>query len=87
MGEGKYNLRLLLYITSNIHQWFIYSHLHFVIVFKSHNNVVGLYKKPFPFFNELQQIYGKDRANGEEAKDPYDAIQIMEKEMQQNQEG
>ena len=56
-------------------------------MFKSHNNATGLYNKPFPFFNELQQVYGKNRTNGEDAKDPYDALQAMEKEMQQNIDG
>ena len=61
--------------------------LHFVFEFKSHNNVAKLYNKPFPFFNELQQVYGKDRANGENAEDSYDAVKVMEKEIQQNVNG
>ncbi|KAI4353092.1 hypothetical protein L6164_002066 [Bauhinia variegata] len=37
---------------------------------KTQSNAKRLYKKPFPYFDVLGPIFGKDRANGENAEVP-----------------
>ncbi|XP_017982412.1 PREDICTED: uncharacterized protein At2g29880-like [Theobroma cacao] len=45
---------------------------------KSHPTVAGLRNKPFPHFDQLAIIFGKDRATGEEAELPTDAMENIE---------
>ncbi|KMS99982.1 hypothetical protein BVRB_1g018220 isoform B [Beta vulgaris subsp. vulgaris] len=45
---------------------------------KSHKNAAGLRNKPFPFYEELGKIWGKDRAVGNESGTVYDVLQEME---------
>lgn len=47
---------------------------------KSHPKAQGLYKKPFPHFDDLALVYGKDRATGIDAEDPGDAFEAIDKE-------
>ncbi|XP_061366432.1 uncharacterized protein LOC133309654 [Gastrolobium bilobum] len=47
---------------------------------KTHPNAKGLYRKPFPYFDQLGVIFGKDAANGDNAKGPENAIGKMDKE-------
>ncbi|XVF57755.1 hypothetical protein PTKIN_Ptkin07bG0007700 [Pterospermum kingtungense] len=41
---------------------------------RSHPYAKGLRNKPFPFFEELAKIFGRDRATGEGAETAADAI-------------
>ncbi|XP_074307354.1 uncharacterized protein LOC141642445 [Silene latifolia] len=45
---------------------------------KSHKNAAGLRNKPFPLFDELGKIYGKDRATGREGDSIQDALGDMD---------
>ncbi|XP_061376054.1 uncharacterized protein LOC133318117 isoform X2 [Gastrolobium bilobum] len=47
---------------------------------KTHPNAKGLYKKPFPYFDMLAPIFGKDMATGQDAVGPEDAAQDVDKE-------
>ncbi|XP_038978687.1 uncharacterized protein LOC103695460 [Phoenix dactylifera] len=47
---------------------------------KSHPHVAGLRNKPFPYYEDLSIVFGKDRANGEGAEDRADACEQIEKE-------
>ncbi|KAL8099541.1 hypothetical protein AgCh_031980 [Apium graveolens] len=47
---------------------------------KSHPNATSLRNKPFPFFDELGRIFGKDRAMGNEAISTLDALEELEEE-------
>ncbi|XP_061369994.1 uncharacterized protein LOC133312749 [Gastrolobium bilobum] len=47
---------------------------------KTHPSAKGLFKNPFPFFDELAPIFGKEVATEERAEGPEDAVQQMEKE-------
>lgn len=42
---------------------------------QSHPNAKGLRNKSFPFYEELAQVFGKDRANGECVESPADAME------------
>ncbi|XP_061353268.1 uncharacterized protein LOC133298041 [Gastrolobium bilobum] len=48
---------------------------------KTHPNVEGLYKKPFPFFDELGPIFGRDVASGQDAEGPEDAVEELKREV------
>ncbi|KAK7291219.1 hypothetical protein RIF29_06181 [Crotalaria pallida] len=50
---------------------------------KSHRSAVGLYGKPFPHYDTLDFIYGKDKANGGNAENPAEAAFSMEREVNQ----
>ncbi|XP_020535051.1 uncharacterized protein LOC110009471 [Jatropha curcas] len=52
---------------------------------KCHWDAVGLRNKPFPFYNELDYVYEKDRATGEGAENQTDAIEDIELEEQEQQ--
>ncbi|XP_026662506.2 uncharacterized protein LOC113463064 [Phoenix dactylifera] len=47
---------------------------------KSHPHAAGLRNKPFPYYEDLSIVFGKDRANGEGAENPVDACEQIEKE-------
>ncbi|KAK9665979.1 hypothetical protein RND81_14G150900 [Saponaria officinalis] len=47
---------------------------------KSHKNAAGLRNRPFPLFDELAKIFGKDRATGTEGGSIQDALGDMEGE-------
>ncbi|KAJ0979217.1 hypothetical protein J5N97_014691 [Dioscorea zingiberensis] len=47
---------------------------------KSHPGAVGLRNKPFPFLEELSHVFGKDRATGEGAETPADAVEEIANE-------
>ncbi|XP_048500636.1 uncharacterized protein At2g29880-like isoform X2 [Beta vulgaris subsp. vulgaris] len=47
---------------------------------KSHKNAIGLRNKPFPFFDELGKIFGKDRAVGNESANVHDVLEEMDEE-------
>ncbi|KAH7679492.1 hypothetical protein IHE45_06G062100 [Dioscorea alata] len=47
---------------------------------RSHPGAVGLRNKPFPCLEELSQVFGKDRATGEGAEAPADAVEDIENE-------
>ncbi|KAL7264110.1 hypothetical protein ACSBR1_002125 [Camellia fascicularis] len=40
----------------------------------------GMQNRPFPFYEDWLILFGKDRATGELAEDPADAVTAMEKE-------
>ncbi|KAK9090497.1 hypothetical protein Sjap_023674 [Stephania japonica] len=42
---------------------------------KSHPTATGLRNKSFPYYDELDYMYGKDRATGRGAENPADAIE------------
>ncbi|XP_061348769.1 uncharacterized protein LOC133294130 [Gastrolobium bilobum] len=48
---------------------------------KTHPNARGLYMKPFPHFDQLGPIFGKDVAIGNDAEGPHDAVDEIEKEV------
>ncbi|KAK3125369.1 hypothetical protein QOZ80_7BG0603960 [Eleusine coracana subsp. coracana] len=48
---------------------------------KNHPNAKGLYGVPFPYYNVLAAIYGKDTATGEGTEDMSDAINNMQQEL------
>ncbi|KAJ6838323.1 uncharacterized protein M6B38_321230 [Iris pallida] len=52
---------------------------------KSHPTAKGLRNKPFPYYDDLGAIFGKDRARGEAAEGPTDAIEAMEEEEATNE--
>ncbi|XP_024639770.1 uncharacterized protein [Medicago truncatula] len=55
---------------------------------KSHPTAVGLYKKPFPHYDSLDTVFGKDKADGSVTEDIIDMTIEMEKEnVQSTQEG
>ncbi|KAG6498590.1 hypothetical protein ZIOFF_038310 [Zingiber officinale] len=45
---------------------------------KTHKDAKGLYNVSFPYFTDLDIVYGKDRATGDVAEDPLDAAQNLE---------
>lgn len=45
------------------------------LLIQSHPNAKGLRNKSFPFYDELSQVFGKDRANGEGVESPADAVE------------
>ncbi|GAU43673.1 hypothetical protein TSUD_302360 [Trifolium subterraneum] len=47
---------------------------------KSHPTAIGLYGKPFPHFDTLDTVFGKDKASGNAAEDTVDMPAAMEKE-------
>ncbi|XVF44950.1 hypothetical protein PTKIN_Ptkin02bG0164300 [Pterospermum kingtungense] len=47
---------------------------------KGHKDAAGLGNKPFPHFDELALIFGKDRATGEGAEAPADAVETIDVE-------
>ncbi|KAL2929745.1 hypothetical protein RDABS01_035155, partial [Bienertia sinuspersici] len=47
---------------------------------KSHKNAAGLKNKPFPLFDDLGKIFGKDREVGNEAEHVFDILEDMEEE-------
>ncbi|XP_061362059.1 uncharacterized protein LOC133305834 [Gastrolobium bilobum] len=47
---------------------------------KTHTNAKGLYNKPFPYYEQLGPIFGKDVATRVNAEGPEDAIDEMERE-------
>ncbi|GKD56871.1 Myb/SANT-like domain-containing protein [Tanacetum coccineum] len=47
---------------------------------KNHKEAKGLWDVPFPYFNKLELVYGKDRATGIEAEGFEDAIHNLENE-------
>ncbi|EOY03040.1 Uncharacterized protein TCM_017450 [Theobroma cacao] len=47
---------------------------------KSHSAAAGLRNKPFPHFDQLAIIFGKDKATGEGAESPADAVENIETE-------
>ena len=47
---------------------------------QGHKDVVGLRNKPFPHFDELTIIFGRDRATGERVEAPADAVENIEVE-------
>ncbi|XP_074299992.1 uncharacterized protein LOC141631191 [Silene latifolia] len=53
---------------------------------KSQKNAVGLRNRPFPLYDELAKIWGKDRANGNEGGSVQDALEEMENEVRGEQE-
>lgn len=54
---------------------------------QSHPAAVGLYGKPFPHFDSLDIVFGKDRATGTHAESPADAAFAMMKEFFPTEEG
>ncbi|KAG6516387.1 hypothetical protein ZIOFF_026846 [Zingiber officinale] len=44
---------------------------------KNHNDAKSLYNVSFPYFSELEMVYGKDRATGLVAEDPMIAAQTI----------
>ncbi|XP_038973988.1 uncharacterized protein LOC120105506 [Phoenix dactylifera] len=50
---------------------------------KSHPNAQGMRNKPFPHFEDLTNIFGRDRATGMGAEAPADAVEKIEMEEQQ----
>uniref|UniRef100_A0A162AHN3 Uncharacterized protein n=1 Tax=Daucus carota subsp. sativus TaxID=79200 RepID=A0A162AHN3_DAUCS len=51
---------------------------------KSHPNAKGLRNKSFPFYDELAQVFGKDRANGEGVESPADAVEEIANDEESN---
>ncbi|XP_019054140.1 PREDICTED: uncharacterized protein LOC104602427 [Nelumbo nucifera] len=51
---------------------------------KSHPHAKGLRNKPFPFFDGLSIIFGRDRATGESVEAPADAAENVEREEYNN---
>ncbi|XVE65297.1 hypothetical protein DITRI_Ditri07aG0169600 [Diplodiscus trichospermus] len=49
---------------------------------KSHPNANGIKNKPFPYFDLLARIFGKDRATGDAFESPADAVEELEREDQ-----
>ncbi|GMI86575.1 hypothetical protein HRI_002326800 [Hibiscus trionum] len=47
---------------------------------KSHPTAAGLRNKPFPFFDDLVQIFGKERATGTAAETAADAVENLDAE-------
>lgn len=47
---------------------------------KSHPNAASMRNKPFPLFDELGRIFGKDRAAGNESASTLDALEELEEE-------
>ncbi|CAJ2671348.1 unnamed protein product [Trifolium pratense] len=47
---------------------------------KSHPTAIGLFGKPFPHFDSLDIVFGKDKASGNAAEDTVDMPTQMEKE-------
>ncbi|CAO2836033.1 unnamed protein product [Amaranthus hypochondriacus] len=45
---------------------------------KSHPNAAGLRNKPFPYYDELSKLWGKDRATGNEAENVNDVLDEIE---------
>ncbi|KAL1805101.1 hypothetical protein ACET3Z_028169 [Daucus carota] len=50
----------------------------------SHPNAKGLRNKSFPFYDELAQVFGKDRANGEGVESPADAVEEIANDEESN---
>ncbi|KAL2938169.1 hypothetical protein RDABS01_021618 [Bienertia sinuspersici] len=57
-----------------------------VIYYLFHKNAAGLRNRPFPFYEELGKIWGKDRAVGNESGTVYDALEEMEEEARGGEE-
>lgn len=55
-------------------------HTYFSIILQSHPNAKGLRNKSFPYYDELSQVFGKDRANGECVESPADAVEEIANE-------
>uniref|UniRef100_A0A803MUY2 Myb/SANT-like domain-containing protein n=1 Tax=Chenopodium quinoa TaxID=63459 RepID=A0A803MUY2_CHEQI len=53
---------------------------------KSHKNAAGLRNKPFPLYDDLGKIFGKDRAVGNEAESVFDVLEEMEQEKRGGEE-
>ncbi|KAL2893315.1 hypothetical protein RDABS01_009224 [Bienertia sinuspersici] len=51
---------------------------------KSHKNAIGLRNKPFPFFEELGKIFGKDRAVGNEAENRVEEVEVPQHNIEGN---
>ena len=45
-----------------------------------HHSTKGLYNKPFPYFDVLGPVFGKDVANGAYAEGPSNDVEAMNKE-------
>ncbi|PNX66082.1 hypothetical protein L195_g062888, partial [Trifolium pratense] len=53
----------------------------------SHPTAIGLFGKPFPHFDSLDTVFGKDKASGNAAEDTVDMPVQMEKEQFASTEG
>jgi len=47
---------------------------------QSHKEVVGLRNKPFPLYDELALVFGKDQAHGEDAESVFEFVEILYKQ-------
>ncbi|XP_019107593.2 uncharacterized protein At2g29880 [Beta vulgaris subsp. vulgaris] len=52
---------------------------------KSHQNAIGLRNKPFPFFDELGKIFGKDKTVGNESGNVHDVLEEMDEEEREDE--
>ncbi|XP_077249542.1 uncharacterized protein LOC143889253 [Tasmannia lanceolata] len=53
---------------------------------KSHPEAKGLRNKPFPHFEELARVFGRDVANGERSQAPEDMVEAMDNEDENNED-
>ncbi|XP_031248884.1 uncharacterized protein LOC116106673 [Pistacia vera] len=51
---------------------------------KSHPTTQGLRNKPFPHYDTLAIVFGRDRASGARAKNPADAVEDLDSEIPEN---
>ncbi|KAL6588242.1 hypothetical protein OROMI_001220 [Orobanche minor] len=58
-------------------RWFIFA---ISDIPQSHKNATGLRNKPFPLYEEISKIFGKDRATGTEGESLQQALDEMENE-------
>ena len=52
----------------------------FINLFQKHKNAKGLWGVPFPFLDELEKIFGADRANGNNCEDFPEALEDTQHE-------
>ncbi|XP_074299547.1 uncharacterized protein LOC141630674 [Silene latifolia] len=57
-----------------------------IILSYTHKNAAGLRNRPFPLYDELAKIWGKDSVNGNEGGSVQDALEEMENEARGEQE-
>ena len=58
--------------------------LHCTYLMQSHPNAQGMRNKPFPHFNDLAIVFGRDWATGARAETPADIVEEVEMEEQQD---
>lgn len=55
-----------------------------IVGMQTHKDDVGLYSRSFPHYNQLAEIFGKDRANEKGAKSTADAVEELDREERSN---